>query len=240
MRSERFFTPALTCFLLAVFCCSPATSQDDPNEDIQYKPYMELVSSQYVAAPKGGKQTLKLKLDFSADLPLGSRIQMDLVHNGLPLLGETVFFDFKTAKRKGVIYEWTPKKSLGVDSYYLRVQIDLLSQVAKVRREFALKEKVFPPKANPLVWLYGQEKYAIKVGTEAELVAQQERMCTVYDDFINELVGNWNDLKKNLDAVREGKKYSNAGVVDQKACGTERSRPFRGSRRRHSPSTRPA
>ena len=48
-------------------------------------------------------------------------------------------------------------------------------------------------------------------------MAQQERMCTVYDDFINELVGNWNDLKKNLDAVREGKKYSNAGVVDQKA-----------------------
>ncbi len=216
MQLEKCFTPALACFLLAIFSCSPAISQDDPNEDVQYKPYMELVGSEYVAAAKGGKQTLKLKLDFSADLPLGTRIQMDLVHNGLPLIGETVFMDFKTSKRKGVIYEWAPKKSLGVDNYYLRVQVDLLSQVAKVRREFALKEKIFPPKANPLVWLYGQEKYAIKVGTEAELQAQQEIMCTVYDDFINELADNWNDLKKTLDSVREGKKYSNGGVVDQK------------------------
>ena len=217
MQFEKCFTPALACFLLATFSCSQVAGQDDPNEDVQYKPYMELVSSQYLAAPKGGKQTLKLKLDFSADLPLGTKIQMDLVHNGLPLIGETVFLDFKTAKRKGFIYDWTPKKSLGVDNYYLRVQVDLLSQVAKVRREFALKEKIFPPKANPLVWLYGQEKYAIKVGTEAELQAQQEIMCTVYDDFINELAGNWNDLKKTIDEVREGKKYSNAGVVDQKA-----------------------
>ncbi|MEE3198408.1 MAG: hypothetical protein VX254_00125 [Planctomycetota bacterium] len=217
MQLEKCFTPALTCFLIAILSGSQLASQEDPNEDVQYKPYLELVSSEYVPAPKGGKQTLKLKLDFSADLPLGTKIQMDLVHNGLPLIGETIFFDFKTSKRKGFIYEWMPKKSLGVDSYYLRVQVDLLSQVAKVRKEFATKEKVFPPKANPLVWLYGQEKYAIKVGTEAELQAQQEMMCSVYDDFINELAGNWNDLKKTLDAVREGKKYSNAGVVDQKA-----------------------
>jgi hypothetical protein len=217
MQFEKCFTPALTYFLLAVFSCSPGVSQEDPNEDVAYRPYLELVGSEYAAAPKGGKQTLKLKLNFSADLPLGTKIQMDLVHNGLPLIGETIFFDFKTAKRKGFIYEWTPKKNLGVDNYYLRVQVDLLSQVAKVRREFATKAKIFPPKANPLVWLYGQEKYAIKVGTEAELQAQQERMCTVYDDFINELAGNWNDLKKSLDGVREGKKFSNAGAVDRKA-----------------------
>ena len=55
------------------------------------------------------------------------------------------------------------------------------------------------------------------MGTDAELEAQQEIKCTVYDDFINELAGNWNDLKKTLDEVREGKKYSNAGVVDRKA-----------------------
>jgi len=217
MQLEKCFTPALTCFLIAIFSCCPGVSQEDPNEDVAYRPYLELVSSEYAPAPKGGKQTLKLKLNFSADLPLGTKIQMDLVHNGLPLIGESVFFDFKTAKRKGFIYEWTPKKALGVDNYYLMVQVDVFNQVAKVRKEFATKSKIFPPKANPLVWLYGQEKYAIKVGTEAELHAQQEMMCTVYDDFINELAGNWNDLKKTLDAVREGKKYSNAGVVDQKA-----------------------
>ena len=176
MQFEKCFTPALTCFLFAVLSCSPGVSQEDPNEDVAYKPYLELVSYEYAAAPKGGKQSLKLKLNFSADLPLGTKIQMDLVHNGLPLIGETIFFDFKTAKRKGFIYEWTPKKTLGVDNYYLRVQVDLLNQVAKVRKEFATKAKIFPPKANPLVWLYGQEQYAIKVGTDAELQAQQEMM----------------------------------------------------------------
>ena len=216
MQFEKCFTPALTCFLFAVLSCSPGVSQEDPNEDVAYKPYLELVSYEYAAAPKGGKQSLKLKLNFSADLPLGTKIQMDLVHNGLPLIGETIFFDFKTAKRKGFIYEWTPKKTLGVDNYYLRVQVDLLNQVAKVRKEFATKAKIFPPKANPLVWLYGQEQYAIKVGTEEERKAQEDIMCTVYDGFINELVSNWNDFKGTLDGVREGKKYSNSGVVDRK------------------------
>lgn len=216
MQSEKWCTPALAGFLLAVFSCNGVFSQDDPNADIGYRPYLELIGSQYIAAPKGGKQTLKLKMDFSADLPLGTRIQMDLVHNGLPLIGETVFFTFKTSKRKGFIYEWTPKKPLGVDNYYLRVQVDLLDQIARVRKEFAGKEKIFPPKANPLVWLYGQEKYAIKVGTEAELQAQKEMMCTVYTDFINELADNWNEIKNSMDAVREGKKFSNAGVVDRK------------------------
>ena len=83
-------------------------------------------------------------------------------------------------------------------------------------RAFKGKTKIFPPKANPLVWLYGQENYAIKVGTEAEREAQENLMCTVYDDFINELVGNWNDFKSTLDAVKEGKKYSTAGVIDRK------------------------
>lgn len=216
MKFENCFTPALAGFLLAVFSCNGGFSQDDPNADIEYKPYLELVSSQYIAAPKGGKQILKLKLNFSADLPLGTKIQMDLVHNGLPLIGETISFVFKTSKRKGFIYEWIPKKTLGVDNYYLRVQVDLLDQIARVRKEFAGKEKIFPPRANPLVWLYGQEKYTIKVGTEAELQAQMEMMCTVYNDFIDELITNSNELKKTLDSVREGKKYSNAGVVDRK------------------------
>jgi hypothetical protein len=218
MKLERLFLPALVAGLVVGIFSSQAFSQDDPNEDIAYKPYMELVSSQYVAAAAGGKQTLKLKLDFSSDLPIGTKIQMDLVHNGLPLFGETVFFVLKTAKRKGVIYDWLPKNTLGVDDYYLRVQVDLLDQESKVSKEFKTpqKMKIFPPKANPLVWLYGQEKYAIKVGTEAERKAQEDQMCTVYDSFINELIANANDFKSTLDDVKEGKKYSTGGTVDRK------------------------
>ena len=216
MKLERFFLPVLAaCAFVGIFS-SRGSTQDDPNEDIEYKPYLEFVSSQYIPAPKGGKQTLKLKMDFSPDLPIGTKIQMDLVHNGLPLPDETISYVFKTAKRKGIIHEWMPKKNLGVDSYYLRVQIDLLDQTPKVSREFAGKKAIFPPRANPLVWLYGQEQYAIKVGTEEERKAQEGIMCTVYDDFINELVGNWNDFKGTLDAVKEGKKYSNSGVIDRK------------------------
>ena len=216
MKLVRLFLPALAGVALVGLSCSRGFTQDDPNEDIEYKAYLELVSSQYIPAPKGGKQTLKLRLNFSSDLPLGTKIEMDLVHNGLPLIGETISYVFKTAKRKGIIHEWMPKKALGVDNYYLRVQIDLLDQTTKVSKEFSGKKTIFPPKANPLVWLYGQEKYAIKVGTEEERKAQEDIMCTVYDGFINELVSNWNDFKGTLDGVREGKKYSNSGVVDRK------------------------
>lgn len=218
MKFDRFFLPALAGVALALIPFSRGFSQDDPNEDVAYKPYLELVSSEYVAASKGGKQTLKLKMDFSPDLPIGTKIQMDLVHNGLPLIGESIFYVLKTTKRKGVIYDWVPKKALGVDSYYLRVQVDMLDQTSKVTREFKAEKnkKIFPPRANPLVWLYGQEKYAIKVGTEEERQAQEDLMCTVYDDFINELINNWSDFKSTLDAVKEGKKYSNGGVVDRK------------------------
>lgn len=216
MKFDRLFLPALAAILFAGISCPRGFSQDDSNEDIGYKPYIEFVSSEYVAAAKGGKQTLKLKLNFSSDLPLGTKIQMDLVHNGLPLIGETIFYTLKTSKRKGVIYGWVPKKALGVDNYYLRVQIDLEEQTGAVGKAFKGKTKIFPPKANPLVWLYGQEDYAIKVGTEEEREAQANLMCTVYDDFINELVGHWNDFKSTLDAVKEGKKYSTAGVIDRK------------------------
>ena len=216
MKFDRLFLPALAAVLFTGIFCSRGFSQDDSNEDIEYKSYMELISSEYVAAAKGGKQTLKLKLNFSADLPLGTKIQMDLVHNGLPLIGETIFYTLKTSKRKGVIYDLVPKKALGVDNYYLRVQIDLEEQTGAVGKAFKGKTKIFPPRANPLVWLYGQENYAIKVGTEEEREAQANLTCTVYDDFINELVGNWNDFKSTLDAVKEGKKYSTAGVVDRK------------------------
>ena len=79
MTLDRLFLPALAAVLFTGIFCSRGFSQDDSNEDIAYKPYMELISSEYVAAAKGGKQTLKLKLNFSSDLPLGTKIQMDLV-----------------------------------------------------------------------------------------------------------------------------------------------------------------
>ena len=52
---------------------------------------------------------------------------------------------------------------------------------------------------------------------EPKILERAASVTESYDDFINELAGNWNDLKKTIDEVREGKKYSNAGVVDQKA-----------------------
>ena len=186
------------------------------NRDVDYERFLDLVDSKYVPADGVGKQTLKLKLNLSKDLPSGAKITLYLVYQGLPIDGLKGAYEVQGRKRLGVTYDWQLSKRVGPDdSYRMRVEMDLREQVAAVATAFQKKTKAFPPEASPFQYTLYDPGKEISIGTEVELVEQAEQMCKLYDTRISELLDNWAEFNENMTKLRAGEKFHKGGRADK-------------------------
>jgi hypothetical protein len=185
------------------------------NRNVESKRFLDLVESRYVAAEGVGKQRLKLKFNLSPDLPSGAKITIFLAYEGLPIDGLKGAYEVQGRKRLGVVFDWELSKRIGPDNTYrIRVVMDLKDQTAAVLKAFEKKKKAFPPQDSPFQYTIYDGK-EISIGTEAELAAQTELKCKLYDTRINELLDNWVNFNEAMTKLRAGEKFQKGGSTDK-------------------------
>jgi len=230
-RSSPFVTvPFPATRFLAVLLLAPlapmvaaaanglAAQDEDTSES--YERFVDLVGSKYVpAGPESPRQTLRLQLNLSPDLPEGAKVVLELVHNGLPITGLKSELVVTGRQRLGVEHEWSLSQTLGCDDYRLQVTLDLNEQSEKVRRAFAATTKAFPPRLNPFTYPIFDPGKEIPIGTPEERTAQAERACKLYEAYINELLDNFNEFNDAVKQLRAGEKLHKAGKPDPAAYG---------------------
>jgi hypothetical protein len=204
--------------------CAMATSSVSAQEESPppgtppFQSYLDLVESKYLPpAQAGGKQAIQLKVDVSPDIPVGAKLRLALYYNAVPVEDMEMEYELKDRKRQGIVINWSPKKPLSVDTYQLEVQMPLGIQTPAVQAELKKIPKRFPPRFDPWVWTYLQEKEAIHVGTPEEAEAQKKKICKTYEDFINRLADNLGEFTQTIEDVRAKKKFFKGDAVDKDA-----------------------
>lgn len=219
--SRRFlrFVSSLTCVLLVKLAVSAPAQEEEKNEPVKrydFPPYLRIVGSEYVPPDRaGGSQLVRLKFDLSPEVPVKTKIYLELLYNGLP--EETALFELKTDVRKGLTFDWRSKKALGVGEYTLFSSIPLDQQPPGVLELLRKRTEALPFRYEPWAWTYSEENESILVGTPEEAARQKAQALQFYRQGIVELTKNQTELLELLDAVREGKKFKKGDLVDEQA-----------------------
>ncbi len=179
-----------------------------------YEPVIDLRKVVYIpaASAKSKKRTLRFTFNVAADVPKGAKINFELQYNALPF--DSTNYVLVGQKRRGVVFDWSPRKKLAVDEYYLRVRMHLADQTPVVRKAIGRKPRRFPKEHEPWPWLFFN--MPVKVGTKAELVEQQNAICDLYAKYVDQLVTNYAEVMEMTDKVKAGKEAVNGASLDEK------------------------
>lgn len=194
------------------------TEELDPDEveEPAFPPYIDLVRSEYLPAKDAkGKQRLRLRLTLTDSVPVGSRINFELQYTGLTV--EETVFELKNRRRKGIVFEWRPKKPLAPEKFALFTLLRLEEQTLEVQKAIRARPKAFPLDRNPWALYFFEDEDLIDVGTEEEKEAFKGKICATYDGLIAELGANNDEAVETYEDVLSGKKFARRNSVDTKA-----------------------
>ncbi len=218
--SHRFsiFWIGLLVTSLVIGPPTPGLVGQEPDEDADseepYEPVIDLRKVVYIpaASAKSKKRTLRFTFNVAADVPKGAKINFELQYNALPF--DNTNYVLEGQKRRGVVFDWSPRKKLAVDEYHLRVRMHLADQTPVVRKAIGRKPRRFPKDHEPWPWLFFD--MPVKVGTQAELVEQQNAICDLYAKYVDQLVGNYAEVMEMTDKVKAGEEAVNGASLDEK------------------------
>lgn len=221
--SPRFFGAwiGLVVFVLVFKTSTPGVLGQEQEKDPDaiegrqdpYDPIIDLRKVEYIASSATTKKkAIRFTFNVHADVPKGAKINFELEYNALPF--ENINFVLEGQKRRGLVFEWSPKKALAIDQYYLRVRMHLNDQTPAVKKSIERKPRKFPKALEPWPWLYFNNP--VKIGTEADLLAQKNAMCDLYGKYMDRLVANFAEFQKTVDKVKAGQEAANGTKLDEK------------------------
>ena len=195
---------ALLIPALVVPCVLFARVEDEGDE--AHEQYFFIKNTTYTPAKgKNGSQRLELTFDLSPDVPKGTKLELELEHQGLALDSTRTFYTLKDSKRDGLKLVWKFKERLAVDEYRLWTRIRLESQKAAVRTALLAKTDKWREADAPFSWYFFNDP--IQLGTPEELAEEREKICEAYGELLEELVGNLKEFSATLREVAAGEKY---------------------------------
>ncbi len=221
--ARRVWIGLLVCSLAAFSPAAPPVSAGPTTEDEDadaiagrqdpYDPIIDLRKVEYIpeSAAKSKKRTLRFTFNVAPDVPKDAKINFELEYKALPF--ESTNFVLEGQNRRGLVLEWSPKKELAIDEYFLRVRMFLNDQTPAVRKAIEQKPAKFPKEFEPWPWLYFDTP--VKVGTEAELLEQKNAICDLYGKYMDRLVANYSEFQEAMDKVAAGEAAVNGTSLDQ-------------------------
>ena len=217
--SRLVFVASLALSLSAVLPPAATLTADDADVDeFGYNRVVDILKASTVSPKKKkGKPAIELTFNLHPSLPKGAKVEFVLLYRFLPF--ESAYYTLKSENRKNLTFSWKPKKRCPVDTYQLRTLLPLKLQSAVVQRELKKRSNAFPAKEEPWPWNY--PKLPLKIGSEAELKAEEVATKKYFADKVFAILGYNNEfVSEHLEPLVAGEKYVSNGRVDVEALGT--------------------
>lgn len=201
----------------AIVLASPLGAQQ------AYPTYLTILKTEYVSARAGGSQILRMKLNVAKEIPVGTKILLELEDQGDTLEDTRTVFELRDRNRTGITFDWKFRKPVAPGTYQVTVSIPMqvdpdfvgprIRQSKQVKDAFKEMAKTFPPGREPWIVMYFQPKDHVKIGTKAEWAALRKRVCDFYDGAVGALVRSKKSFDKTMDDVLAEKKYVRRGQL---------------------------